>query len=563
MESQSSPIPLEEITPFNWNEMKREFKSWMQTSATSTEDLLEIISRYTPYYNIFEDTAILKVVPYMNYGGFKNILRILPFVLSPGLPAYRKRSKFIEWVTQQPAFLNLPPEYNHLKRLLKKEIDMKPSLPLMGREYFHALRASNAIAGVRTEFQGKSYSLPKLSAFFEVSDRSVREAAWRTFFTASIKSGPKLNTILNKLLKIRSMQAKKKGFTNVRDYYHTAKGRFDYTPEDCFKFHDTIEQTVLPVMREINARRKKSLDVDTLRPWDRYVSMDSKELHPYSDLNDLNTKMIRIFSKIRPQYGDTLSYMVQNHFVDMENRKGKVPGAMCMPLAAHHAGFILGNAKGSHEDIETLAHEGGHSVHFAACNSQPIAFYRDSLMFPMETAEIGSMAMELLSFEHYSEFYSDPQDIQRAKRKTLEEVARLLPWVATIDAFQQWMYTTPSHTVSDRNQYFGQLMDRFEVAAGMDYNGLESEKCHRWLRQGHIFQSPFYYIEYGIAQLAALGIYRNYRKNGVKAIEQYHALLSLGNSRPIPEVFEAGGIKFDFSRGYMQELMDFLKNELY
>lgn len=562
MESSYSPIPPDMIPSLDWSQMKREFKSWTQKTVSSQDDLIKILTDYTPYYNLFEDTAILKVIPYMNYGGFKNILRILPFVLSPGLPGYRKRNQFIEWITRQPAFQNLPPEYNHLKRLLKKEIDMKPSLLLMGREYFHAMRASNVISGVRAEFQGKTYSLPKLSKFFEVSDRSIREAAWRKFFSASIASAPKLNRILDKLFKIRTMQAKKKGFSNVRDYYHQAKGRFDYTPEDCFKFHDTIEQTVLPLIREINARRKQALGVDTLRPWDRYVSLDSKELHPFSDLNELNTKMVKIFAKIRPQYGDVLSYMAQNHFIDMENRKGKVPGAMCMPLAAHRVGFILGNAKGSHDDVETLAHEGGHSIHFAACVSQPIAFYRDSLMFPMETAEIGSMAMELLSFDHLSEFYSDPLDIQCAKRRTLEEVARLLPWVATVDAFQQWMYTTPSHTAADRNQYFGQLMDRFEVAAGMDYTGLETEKCHRWYRQSHIFQSPFYYIEYGIAQLAALGIYRNYRKNGPKAIEQYHNLLSLGNSRPIPEVFEAGGIKFDFSRGYMQELMDFLKKEL-
>ena len=254
--------------------------------------------------------------------------------------------------------------------------------------------------------------------------------------------------------------------------------------------------------------------------------------------------------------------MHASNFIDPENRKGKVAGAMSIPLADHQAGFIIANAVGIDSDVITIAHEGGHSVHWAAATGLPIAMYHEMMLFPMEIAEVGSMAMEFLAFDHLDEYYENSDHIKRAKRAELESTLRFLPWCMAIDAFQQWIYTNPDHTSDERMAFFNTLMDRFDGAAGIDYGGIENEASARWIRQTHVFQSPFYYIEYGIAQLAALGIYKNLKEKGAIAIQQYDDFINLGNSRSLPELYEAAGVKFDFSTSYIKSLTSFVKKEL-
>jgi oligoendopeptidase F len=254
--------------------------------------------------------------------------------------------------------------------------------------------------------------------------------------------------------------------------------------------------------------------------------------------------------------------MKHHGFIDSENRKGKTPGAMCMPLMDHQCGFILANCVGTNADVGTLAHEGGHAIHDASMSELPIELYRDAITFPMELAEVGSMTMEFLVLDHLDVIYTNEEDIRQAKIQALIEPIIFLPWCAIVDAFQQWIYTNLNHTHEERMEKFSELMDQFEIASGVDYSGLEEQKPLRWLRQNHIFQMPFYYIEYGISQLAAVGIYRNYKKDKQKAVEQFHQMLKLGNSKSMPEIYKAGGIPFDFSETYIGELMDFLVSEL-
>jgi oligoendopeptidase F len=545
----------------SWGPLKKEYKDIRQHPLNSPQDIQEIFERFTPIYDTVEKETVIKAMAYLCYGKPKFLVQGIWYALRVTYPFYRARGQLLKRVYNASLFNSLPSELTQLQRLIRKEIKMKPSLFLLLREYLYVMRSTNRLSGIRVEFEGKKLSLPKMRPIYESTDRSRREQAWRAAQAQLHNEAPVLNKYFDLMRKIRFKQARKAGFTNTRDYYHEFKGRVDYTPEDCYHFHDAIEKVVVPFIRELNLERQTRLGIPTLRPWDKMVPLDESPLKPYENLDDLIEKMVKVFSKLNPQYGDMLQRMHQNGWIDFENRKGKTPGAMCLPLSQERAGFILGNAAGVFDDVLTLAHEGGHALHACASADLKISLYRDALLLPMELAEVASMSMEFLIFDELKEFFPHPSEIVKAKRKALEGAIRFLPWCAMVDAFQHWIYTNPNHTAAERNAYFATLIDRFEVATGVDYSGLEGEKGIRWITQGHIFQSPFYYIEYGISQIAAFGIYRNYKMKGKAVLEDYHKFISLGYSRPIPEIYQAAGIKFDFSADYLQEIVNFLREE--
>nr|MDO8110000.1 M3 family metallopeptidase [Candidatus Sigynarchaeota archaeon] len=558
--------PREYIDPSirgnSWKPIKSALKRFMKEPISSPDDLITFIKKYTELYDAVETVTMLKSAAFFGKQDFISTMALLGQAIKVTLPAYLTRKKVFKFIHDKPAYDALPPEHAQLKRIIEKEVSEKTSMLPIAAEYLRVLSYTRKVGGLRVNFDGKKLSLPKLRAFFYDPDRAVRERAWKLYYQRLATQYAWCDKTFDKLLSNRSKQAKKAGFENARDYYHHKRGRFDFTPDDCFKFHDAVEASVLPLIKQLNAERSDVLHLDVLRPWDKLVDLDDRVLKPYSTPGELVEKMIRVYSKIKPSYGKTLQFMQDNGFIDHENRKGKVPGAMCEPLVDYQAGYITANTVGINEDVFTLAHEGGHGMHFAACASIPIAMYHEILSFPMEVAEVGSMAMEFLALDQVGEFYPDERDVLKAKRFLLEDATRLLPWCAIIDAFQQWIYTNPGHSAGERTNQFKALVDRFETASGTDYTGLDIEKGALWLKQTHVFQSPFYYIEYGIAQLAALGIYRNLRREGRSAIDKYDAFLHAGNSRPLPELYSLAGVKFDFSKEYIAELMDFVRQEL-
>ncbi|MBC7418310.1 MAG: M3 family oligoendopeptidase [Pedobacter sp.] len=417
-----------------------------------------------------------------------------------------------------------------------------------------------AITGAMSvEINGQEYTLEQASMFIKDVDRSVRKNAWETVQNRRLIDKDMLNVLFDDLVKLRNQVALNANFENYRDYMFQALGRFDYTAHDCYDFANAIEQEIVPILREQAEKRRLALGLEELRPWDMDVSTSGKPaLKPFNNGAELIDKSIACFNAIDPKLGEKLEAMKANNLFDVESRKGKAPGGYNYPLAETGAPFIFMNSANSLRDLTTMVHEGGHAVHtFLTADLE----LNDFKHCPSEVAELASMSMELISMDFWDVYFTDAAELKRAKKEQLADVLMTLPWVAVIDQFQHWIYTNPAHNAADREQTFKQIYERFG-AGFVDWTDFELQFGNVWQKQLHLFEVPFYYIEYAIAQLGAIAVWKNYKENPKKALEQYLAALSLGYTRPINEIYETAGIKFDFSADYVKELADFVKEEL-
>ncbi|MCK4658090.1 MAG: M3 family oligoendopeptidase [Phycisphaerae bacterium] len=414
------------------------------------------------------------------------------------------------------------------------------------------------ISGLMTvQFDECEQTLQQLNRYLEWSDREIRRQAWEKGSARRLGEADAFDDIFGKLFALRHRIALNTGAKDYREYAFKVKERFDYTPEDCWAFHDAVEQAAVPVLRAMHARRREALGVDSLRPWDLAVDEKGRgPLKPFEDTTELIGKCSRIFHRIHTELGEQFDEMCSRGYLDLESRKGKAPGGYQTTYEESRHPFIFMNAVGLHRDVQTLIHEGGHAFHAYAARHDPLIAYRSA---PLEFAEVASMGMELLAHDHLEVIY-EGEDLERARRRQLEGVISVLPWIATVDAFQHWLYTNPEHTPEARRDYWVSLRERF--GGSEDYSGYERELACLWQRQIHIFQMPFYYIEYGIAQLGALQLWCNRQKDRHATILAYRNALKLGGSRPLPELFAAAGIKFDFTYDTLKPLMDTVEAEL-
>jgi oligoendopeptidase F len=405
----------------------------------------------------------------------------------------------------------------------------------------------------------QEYTLEQAANFVKDISRQVRQEAWETIQQRRLLDKDELNILFDELIAMRHQVALNAGFENYRDYMFQAMGRFDYTPQDCYHFHEAIEKQIVPVLQEQAEKRAELLGLDELKPWDMEVSTTGKPaLKPFTNGEELIDKSIACFNAINPKLGHLLAIMKSNNLFDVESRKGKAPGGYNYPLAETGAPFIFMNSANSLRDLTTMVHEGGHAIHtFLTANLE----LNDFKHCPSEVAELASMSMELISMDNWHLYFDNEEDLVRAKKEQLADVLKTLPWVAVIDQFQHWIYTNPGHNAADREEAFKQIYTRFGHGF-TNWDGLEKEFANVWQKQLHLFEVPFYYIEYAIAQLGAIAIWKNYKENPAKALQQYLDALSLGYSKPINEIYETAGIKFDFSLSYVEELASFVKDEL-
>lgn len=407
------------------------------------------------------------------------------------------------------------------------------------------------------EWQGNEITIPRALALLEEPDRNVREQAYKLVAARRLQDNEALEEIFDEMVAKRHQIALNAGFENYRDYMFRVYERFDYTPEDCAAYHTAVASLVVPVQREAAKFRKQALGVDTLRPWDMECDPYGREpLHPFGTSDELINGCSRIFHRLDAELGAQFDKMNNLGLLDLSSRKGKAPGGYQSDLAELRLPFIFMNAVGTNDDVFTLLHEGGHAFHAFAVRDEPLHAYRHA---PMEFSEVASMSMELLAMPVLDEFFS-PADKARTIRTELEGKIALLSWIATIDAFQHWVYTHPKHTREQRKEHWRSLIERF--GAGADHTGFESARDYRWHAQLHIFEVPFYYIEYGIAQLGALQIWSHSRKNTPDALRAYKHGLSLGGSRPLPKLFQAAAISLDFSAGMIAPLMEEVREEM-
>jgi oligoendopeptidase F len=410
------------------------------------------------------------------------------------------------------------------------------------------------------KFRGGEYTMQQMARFLEDPDRPTRQQSWEAVATRRMADQKEIESIFDKLLPLRQKIAANAGFGDFRAYAWLQRKRFDYSPDDCLRFADAIADSCVPVVLELNRRRAADLGVEKLRPWDLDVDVLSRPaLRPFSQDQTplLLSKTRAVFQRLSPELAADFDALSANKNLDLDSRKGKQPGGYQCSLLQSRQPFIFMNAAGLQRDVETLLHEGGHAFHFlAACRNEPLVFL---LQAPLEFCEVASMSMELLGCEHMDIFYDAPQ-AARAKRKQIEGIIRFLPWMATIDCFQHWIYTHPGHTSDERTTYWQSLLDRF--GGGVDWSGYEDARRALWQRQLHLFHHPFYYIEYGIAQLGALQVWVKSKVNPRQALANYRAALNLGGTRPLPELFAAAGIRFDFSAQTLRPLMETMAEEL-
>jgi len=414
------------------------------------------------------------------------------------------------------------------------------------------------ISGAQTvQFDGKEQTLQQLARYAEHTDRDLRRGAWEAEAERRLQDAEKLEDIFDRLIRLRHRIARNAECTDYREYAFKAKQRFDYTPEDCLAFHDAVERSVVPVFRAMQEERQRHLGVDPLRPWDGSVDVFSRPpLKPFETAGELCRRASRIFHKVHGELGAQFDEMNAAGYLDLESRKGKAPGGYQATYEERRHPFIFMNAVGVQRDVRTLIHEGGHAFHCYAARHDPLLPYRSS---PIEFAEVASFGMEMLALDSLGEFY-EGDEFDRAKRAQLEGIIAIFPWVATIDAFQHFLYTKPEHTRDERRAAWLDLRRRFGGIA--DYTGYEEALAYAWQRQLHLFEVPFYYIEYGIAKLGALQVWRNAMADRAGATERYRAALALGGSRPLPELFEAAGARFDFSDRTVAPLIELVKREL-
>lgn len=438
---------------------------------------------------------------------------------------------------------------NAAKLYREENVPLQADLNLLAQQY-------GVISGaMAVEVDGKEYTLQQAAKLLQSPDRALRETVFTKVATRRVQDKDKLNELFDQLLTIRHQVAVNAGFDNYRDYKFRELGRFDYTIEDCFAFHDAVREHIMPLQAMFIKHRQKRLGLDTMRPWDGDAEPAGTEpLHPFKDGQELVTKAEEVFDKLGPYFSGCLKTMQQMQRLDLESRKGKAPGGYNCPLPETGVPFIFMNAAGTMSDVITMMHEGGHAVHSFLSHPLKLSAFKE---YPMEIAELASMSMELFSMEHWDVFFKDDKELKRARLEELERAISVLPWIATIDKYQHWLYTNPGHSVAQREEAWLSILNEF--SAGItDWTGFDEYRANFWQKQLHLFEVPFYYIEYGIAQLGAIAMWRQYRGNKEQALTNYMSALSLGYTKTLKELYVTAGIKFDFSAGYIKELAGFV-----
>jgi len=452
-------------------------------------------------------------------------------------------------------------EYFTYLRSIKKNIELfrEENIPLQSELAVMQQQFGVISSKMTVTINGQEYTLQQAAKFLENPDRNLREEAYRKIQERRLQDKAPLNELFNTLMAKRNELAANAGFGNYTDYRFKELGRFDYGKEECFAFHEAVKQHVTPLVKIIYQKKKEKLGLETLRPWDVEAEQDGvKPLTPFTTGKDLTEKTIACFTKLRPFFGDCIKKMEEIKHLDLESRMGKAPGGYNCPLAESGAPFIFMNAAGQMHDVTTMVHEGGHAVHSFLAHPLKLTGFKE---YPMEIAEVASMAMELFSMEYWDVFFDNAEELRRAKEHQLERVITLFPWIAIIDKFQHWLYANPGHSNEQRTEQWMSILNEYSEGT-VDYSGLETYRSNAWQRQLHLFEVPFYYIEYGIAQLGAIGMWMQYKQNPERALDNYCNVLALGGTATLPQLYETAGLKFDFSPAMIKELMDFVKVEL-
>jgi len=553
----------ENFTITDWQSLEPFFKDLLERSIDSKADLEKWMKDQSELEAVVNEDACWRQIKMTCDTENKSLEEAFTYFCMEIQPKIQPYSDALnKKLVSHPLVKDLDGEkyFTYLRNIRKsielfreENIPLQAELSVMQQQY-------GVISGKMTvTVNGEEYTLQQAAKFLENTDRSLREEVYRKINERRLLDKEALNKLYDQLIEKRNQEALNAGFANYRNYRFKELGRFDYTKEDCYQFHDAVKQHVLPLVNAIYQNKKEKLALDTLRPWDIDAEPEGvKPLRPFKTSEELIQKSVACFTKLRPFFGDCLKKMNDLKHLDLESRKGKAPGGYNCPLAESGAPFIFMNAAGQMHDVTTMLHEGGHAVHSFLAHPLELNGFKE---YPMEIAEVASMAMELMSMDEWETFFSDKEDLQKAKEHQLERVITIFPWIAIIDKFQHWIYEHPAHSHDERTAKWNEILKEFQDDV-IDYSGLENYRSNSWQRQLHLFEVPFYYIEYGIAQLGAIGMWMQYKENKQQALDNYCKALSLGGTKTLPQLFESAGLQFDFSPGKIKGLMEFVKKQM-
>ncbi len=547
----------------DWSALEPYFKNLIERPIDSREDLEQWLKDMSELEAVVSEDACWRQIRMTCDTTDKALEEAFTFFcmqIQPQLQPYADKLNrkliacpFTNELDKEEYFTYLRNVRKSIELFREENIPLQAELSVMQQQY-------GQIAGRMTiEVKGQEYTLQQAAKFLEDHDRSLREEVYRKINERRLQDTDQLNDLYNKLIEKRHQVAKNAGFENYRDYKFAELGRFDYTKQDCYNFHEAVKLHVLPLVEKIYAKKKQKLGLDTLRPWDTEAEPKGVQpLNPFKTGEELTAKTIKCFELLNPFFADCLRKMKELGHLDLESRKGKAPGGYNCPLAESGAPFIFMNAAGQMHDVTTMVHEGGHAIHSFLSHRLSLSAFKE---YPMEIAEVASMAMELFSMNFWSEFFDKEEDLKRAKEHQLERTISIFPWIATIDKFQHWVYENPAHTLEERTEKWMEILNEFSTGS-IDYSGLEEYRKIGWQRQLHLFEVPFYYIEYGIAQLGAIGMWKQFQGDKEQALKNYINALSLGGTKTLPALYEAAGLEFNLSPDYIKSLMDFVKGEM-
>lgn len=548
----------------SWEVLEPFFNSLLQSEINSVQDLKTWFRNRSELESVISEDLgwrYIRMTCYTDSDEYAKhyedfVVNIQPKI-SPVSDKLNKKAAASEFLSQ----LENVTGYDLMIRSLKKDIEIfrDENIPLYTEITTEQQKYAQLSGAMTVEIDGKEVTLQQAAVLLMSTDRKKREEVYHKITSRRLKDKEELDLLFTKLIGLRDKVAKNADFKNFRDYMFKALGRFDYTPKDCFDFHTSIQSAVVPILNELALDRKNKLKVDALKPWDKAVDPEGKgALKAFDDGKELTDKTILCFEKLDPYLGQCLAIMKEMGHLDLESRKGKAPGGYNYPLSEIGVPFIFMNATSTLRDMVTIMHEGGHAVHNFLTRDLELNDFKST---PSEVAELASMSMELISMDHWDIFFTNEEDLKRAKREHLEDLIETLPWVATIDKYQHWLYENPNHSLEERKQNWNTIFNQFSDTV-TDWTGLQDAKDYLWQKQLHLYEVPFYYIEYGMAQLGAIAVWRNYRQDNKKGLQGYMNALKLGYMKSIPEIYKAANIKFDFSKEYIQELMKFVRSEL-
>ncbi len=547
-------MKLERSFPLRWLSSDLDFDDWAALEPrfaelerrASTKDLPAWIRDWSELESAFNEESSRRYVAMTcdteNATKEKRYLHLETVIGPLAKPRWQALKKLY---LDHPGRRRLPKNvYGVMDRMIANEFELyrEANIPLESADTEMRQKYQKITGAMTLRYDGREQTLQQLARHLEETDRPRREEVWRLIADRRLRDRDALEDLYDGMVRLRHRMALNAGFKNYRDYAFRSKARFDYGPRHCADFLRANEKGVVPALRLRHERRRRLMGLDVLRPWDLAVDPEGRApLRPFKTMKQLMDGCSRIFRRVDPDFGRMFEYIRRKKYLDLDSRKGKAPGGYQTVFEVERTPFIFCNSAGLHRDVETLLHEGGHAFHSLQCRDQEPRFNRD---YPLEFAEVASMGMELLAQPYLEEFYPKA-GADRARAGHLEDLLTTYPWVATIDAFQHWVYTHPAHTRAERREAWVDLRRR--LGGGEDWTGLEEARAHNWHRQLHLFTVPFYYIEYGIAQTGALQVWRNAKKDRRRAIRKYREGESLGWSRPLPELFRAAGLRFDFS----------------